>query len=443
MKRGSNRISRFMIGIATCAVLGCTLIGCDTMPQRGMADSKTWKNESRMADSMSDDHDDGDDVGDGRGGPLDPIRGIKKLVQNTPKPRKLPDAKDSTIQTASAESPSASAPNSDDAVEKPQGELAESIVARVNGDVILAQTLFAPLRGRLAEAQTKMQPVEFAQFRGTEIKRQLNDLIERQLLIQEARRQLPEQLVKKLEGAADREFSKTIDQNMKKMGVNTEAELRHKMLDEGMSLEQVRENQRAQFAAQQFLLMQLGPRIAVSRPEMLDYYNAHPEQFKKPVGVRWSEIVISFEKQGSREAARNKADEVLAKLRGGSNFATLAKADSDGATAAQGGAWDFTTQRAYVVKAVDEVIFRLPEGKFSDLIEGPRGWHIVRVDQKDMGGIISFVDAQDEIRKLVREEKFRKETAAYVEQLRKKAHIVTIFDGTPSAVQQVSGDGRK
>src|SRR5206468_4856896 len=115
-------------------------------------------------------------------------------------------------------------------------------------------------------------------------------------------------------------------------------------------------------------------------------------------------------------------------LRAGADFAALAKAESDGATASQGGSWELTTQGSYKVSAVDEALFRLPVGTISQLIEGPEGWHLVRVDEKIAAGEVSFVDAQEDIRKAIREDKLRKESQRYVQELARKAHITPIFD---------------
>jgi peptidyl-prolyl cis-trans isomerase SurA len=310
----------------------------------------------------------------------------------------------------------------------PAGQVAESIIARVNGDVILAQDVYNPIRGALGKAQQEMPASQFQQYSRMMVEKQLRDLVDRQLLLQEAKRNLPEPMVKRLEAAADKEFGKRIESEMKRMEVNTESELRRKLLETGESLDQIREFQRGSFVAQQYLRFQLDTRLQVSREEMVDYYNLHRDEFKQDGGVVWSEILVSTEKSGSREAALAKAQEIVMRLRDGADFAEVAKAESEGATAPDGGRWDMTTKGSYIVKSVDEELFRLPARKVSDPLEGPKGWHIVRVEEKRNGGETSFVDAQEEIRKKIREQKITKESQRYVQELVAKAHITTIFD---------------
>jgi parvulin-like peptidyl-prolyl isomerase len=315
-----------------------------------------------------------------------------------------------------------------DRPDQPVGDVAESIVARVNGEVILAQDVFNLIRGQLAKAQQEMPAKDFPQYRAMLIQRQLRDLIERQLLIQEAKRNIPDAIIKRIEAAADKEFGKRIESEMRRMEVNTESELRRKMLENGESLDQIRDFQRGTFIAQQYLHTHLQPRLEVSREEMVDYYNLHRDDFKQQGGVVWSEILVTSENAGSPEAARQKAVELVNRLRAGDDFAELAKSESQGATAPNGGRWDLTAKGSYIVKPVDEAIFSLPPGKVSDPIEGPKGWHIVRVDEKQQGGETGFVDAQEDIRKAIREQKIAKESQQYMQELIRKAHISTVFD---------------
>ena len=79
-------------------------------------------------------------------------------------------------------------------------------------------------------------------------------------------------------------------------------------------------------------------------------------------------------------------------------------------------------------RSVDAAIFSMPERKISDPIEGPKGWHIVRVDEKRGGGEVGFVDAQEDIRKAIKEQKIAHESQRYVQELVGKAHITTVFD---------------
>ncbi len=409
------------------------MIGCRDVPTRGTNDSRAWHGNEENTD--------------GEGVAVsEVVTGLKRLnPKNWASKEITPDerwqkqasaAKREGNALASVDGSPIQPPSGDSSVvaatgemsAKPIGEIAERIVARVNSDVILAQSLFSPIRAQMAKAQQEIPPAKFAQYRAELIQRQMRDLIERQLLIQEAKKTIPEPGIKRLEAIADKEFGKRIESEMKRMEVNTESELRRKMLESGESLDQVRDFYRGTFLAQQYLRMQLQPRLEVTREEMIDFYNLHQDQFKKDEAVRWSEIFVSIEKAGSRDAALATVNNLVARIRGGADFAELAKTESEGATAPNGGKWELTTKNSYVVPAVDDAIFKLPVGQISNPIEGPKGWHIVRVDERQGGGNVSFVDSQDEIRSKLREQKAAKESQNYVQDLARKATITTIFD---------------
>src|SRR5262245_66173013 len=128
-----------------------------------------------------------------------------------------------------------------------------------------------------------------------------------------------------MEAEADKQFGKKIESEMLRMEVNTEAELRRKLLESGESLDQIKELQRGNFIAQQYLRSVLFPRLEVSREEMVDYYNLHRDEFRERDGVIWSEILLTFEKFGTRDVAYEKALQLVQQLRAGGDFAELAK----------------------------------------------------------------------------------------------------------------------
>jgi parvulin-like peptidyl-prolyl isomerase len=313
-------------------------------------------------------------------------------------------------------------------------EVANSILARVNGEVIMTEEVMGPIRPRLEEAKAKLPARQFAEIRTQLLQQQLQNLIEQRLLLQEAKSVLPEPAIKMLEGRADGEFQQKMEKEMVRMGVSTEAELHRKLSESGQSLDQMRQDNRDLSIAREYLRMHLGPRLAVGRGELIDYYEAHRQEFEQTGGVRWSEILVTSQKHGSEEAAEAKARELYRKLLAGADFEALARSESEGATAFQGGKWDLTAQGSYIVAEVDEALFTLPPGKLSEPIRAARGWYLVRVDERVEGGVRSFEEVQTEVQKAVREERFRYESDRFMKQLVGKARVTTVFD--PPAVSE-------
>ena len=107
----------------------------------------------------------------------------------------------------------------------------------------------------------------------------------------------------------------------------------------------------------------------------------------------------------------------------GANFAATAKKQSHGYNAASGGLHDWTTQGALALEEIDAALFSLPVGELSDLIETKRGFHIIRIVERDQASRTSFLDAQVDIKKEIEGEKRKVVFDKYVAKLKKEIPV--------------------
>ncbi len=182
---------------------------------------------------------------------------------------------------------------------------------------------------------------------------------------------------------------------------------------------------------------------------MLKYYSDHVNKhaFDRPALITWREIVIEpLEPKPAAEkahdstvlltsegtssgAARREAEAILEKLRRGADFATLARKDSDGPAASrnQGGLME-TSPGGYGIQAVNKALETLPIGQLSGLIEGPDGFHIVKVEKRRPAGPASFEEVYNQIKPKLENEKYAAERTAFIAKLRKHTLEVTTYD---------------
>lgn len=272
----------------------------------------------------------------------------------------------------------------------------------------------------------------------------LASLIERTLMVQEAKHQLKssDKQLLKLQEVADKYWRENeLPPLLRKHFVENEHQLRRKFDEEGRSLAAIQSNFRQEFVAHAFLMQKIGDRTEVGLPDMLKYYEEHKDDKAnhRSAAVVWREILVDKTRHATPAEARAKADALLARLRKGEDFAAVAAAESEGPARikAAGGLME-TAPGSYVVAAVNQALDTLPLNATSDVIEGPDSLHILRVESRHAGGPASFADLQDQIRAAVRERKMEEQRRALIASLRKKTVITTMFDGTESDPNRVS-----
>jgi hypothetical protein len=92
-------------------------------------------------------------------------------------------------------------------------------------------------------------------------------------------------------------------------------------------------------------------------------------------------ILVGVEQDASeaqRVAARRKIDGILARARGGADFAELARANSEDPGSAENGGYYGPVPRGQFVPAFDSASFALEPGAISDVVPTQFGFHIIR-----------------------------------------------------------------
>ncbi|MEE1653169.1 SurA N-terminal domain-containing protein [Brachymonas sp. G13] len=123
--------------------------------------------------------------------------------------------------------------------------------------------------------------------------------------------------------------------------------------------------------------------LTVSEQDMRSYYEQNQERFVDAGQRRASHILITVDAaadQATRDAARKRAEELLAQVRQDpSRFAELARANSqDPGSAAQGGDLGFFDRNA-MVKPFADAVFGMEKGQISDIVQTDFGYHIIQL----------------------------------------------------------------
>ena len=294
------------------------------------------------------------------------------------------------------------------------------VLALVGGDPIFIGDLMFQIN-QIIEAKMAGAPEKVKeQQRQMAIPQLLPQIVESKLLYQGAVRSLPDGV--DMEGIFAQVEKQFEDTEMQKMmdsaGVKSVAEFDARLRGQEYSLRQLKRN----WAVQQFTRHSIGQIIGNVPPathqEMLDRYKEKMSGYEKPARAKWEQVLIRFDRAGSREEAKRAIVEIGNQIVHGANFAATAKKQSHGFDAAVGGLHDWTTKGALALDEIDAAIFSLPVGELSDLIETKRGYHIVRVVERTEAHRTSFLDAQADIKKEIAGEKRKAAFDKYIQKLR-------------------------
>ncbi len=141
--------------------------------------------------------------------------------------------------------------------------------------------------------------------------------------------------------------------------------------------------------------------VEVKDDDVAEYYALHKEdKFTEAEQVRARHILIKVAADAgadAKAAARKKAEELLAKVKAGADFAALAKESSeDPGSAANGGDLGLFL-RGRMTPAFEEAAFALQAGGVSDVVETPFGFHVIKVEEHRPGGVKPLEAVHDEI----------------------------------------------
>jgi peptidyl-prolyl cis-trans isomerase SurA len=123
------------------------------------------------------------------------------------------------------------------------------------------------------------------------------------------------------------------------------------------------------------------------------------------------------------EQARLKAVQLMAEAKKpGVDFAALAKAKSEGPSAADGGDLGFF-KRGVMVAEFDRVAFGLPPGGISEPVRTKFGWHVIKVEERRSSPPKPFDEVRDALRDRLTRAQLEKYTDQYVQELRAGATV--------------------
>ena len=287
-------------------------------------------------------------------------------------------------------------------------------VLRVNGTTITRLELDRAVKIMLAQNQVQ-QPLPPETMKQAE-----NDVLEQltaaELLYQEASKLAVQDL--------DKQIAEKVAQNRSKFGSDADFEEALKGID--MTLKDMNDFTRKDIVINNFIEKQFSTKTAATEAEARKFYDENLEQyFKKPETAQASHILISIDEKASaedRKKAKEKAEAILKRVKGGEDFAVLAKSDSSCPSSSQGGDLG-TFTRGQMVPAFESATFALKPGEVSGVVETQFGYHIIKLTSKQEAATEKFENVKEKITEVLKREKVQQELSTFIDGLKKSAKI--------------------
>lgn len=295
--------------------------------------------------------------------------------------------------------------------------LVEEIVAKVNGDIIT--------RGELERSRKQIEAELLA--RGTKGDALTKAVAERapDILRERIDQLLLVQKANILSINVDSELSKYL----------AEIQLQNKIADSekfqqwireqtGMTWEDFRQETKNGLLTQRVIRQEVGGRISLPKPELQKYYEEHKKEFEREDQIFLREIFLSTEGKDEKAVAlaEKKAKDLSARARKGEKFPEMARDNSDASSAQQGGdigPW----KRGALDKKIEDVVFNQERNFVTDPIRTPKGFLILKVEEKHKAGLAAFEEVENEITEKLYMPMFQPRVREYLTKLRQEAFL--------------------
>jgi peptidyl-prolyl cis-trans isomerase C len=277
-------------------------------------------------------------------------------------------------------------------------ERAARAVAVVNGDPISAEVLARDLREARAGAGEGEGKADDVLRR-----RVLDELVDRTLLLQEARARsivVGQDQVERAFLRIRAEYPGTHFDDL--------------LAQERLSQTELKARLKEQLAVERLFEDEVFPRVSVVDAEVERFYAEHAAEFQEPDRVRVSQIVV---------ATRDEALQVREKLRRNpQTFADVARKSSIAPEGKNGGDLGYIGRGAGFPEVFD-ACFAMPLNVVSDVTPSPYGFHIFRVTDRKSAQRRPLEQAKAEIREKLTREKRAHAQEEFLQGLHKRAKI--------------------
>jgi peptidyl-prolyl cis-trans isomerase C len=193
-----------------------------------------------------------------------------------------------------------------------------------------------------------------------------------------------------------------VDERLTKVSSGYGPSFGRALKSDGITPEEYRKEAERDITIEKLLFSQVYSNVTVTKEQAAAYIKENPKKLWKDKEVRVRQIVVE---------SRPEAEELLAEIKRGADFAQLASRRSLSPDAASGGDLGWV-KKGEMPPAFESAIWRLKTGKTSGIIKTSYGYHIFKAEAVREAGPLTREEAEGaavrELSKIMAEERFQK-----------------------------------
>lgn len=290
-------------------------------------------------------------------------------------------------------------------------QVLDGVAAAVNGDVIT----FSQVRELVGARERSLRDLYQGQQLVEKIKETrlaaLNDLIDRQLIIQEFKKNqysLPNFIVEdRIKTIVRQEF-----------GGDRSAFVRT-LEAQGYTLARFKEMEQNKIIVQAMRQRSVNSNFIVPPSKVEAYYNQNRQEFTDNEQVELSMIVL---RKGEDDSRRKLAQEIRQKIVEGAEFDKIAQMYSEDSTAESGGGWGWIDKNT-LNEELTKRAFALKAGQLGEVFELSGNYYILKVTGRKGGTVKPLKDVRQQIEGKLQQKERQERERKWIASLRTKAYI--------------------
>lgn len=293
----------------------------------------------------------------------------------------------------------------------PERVLLDRIVATVNGDIVT-----------LGELQGAAAPYMEQNATPDRRKRLFTDILEQ--LVNE--RLISQQIEEANISVSDPEIEAAIEDVLRQNNLSRE-QLQQALEARGMDMRDYRSDVKDQLTRLKLIDLKVRSRIVIPEEDLRHAYERQMKDEKPTIKVAIAHIQLRLDPAGGaaeRERIMAEATELRQRLEQGEDFTELAKAFSQGPTAARGGGLGVLDMEA-LMPEFQQALRGLEAGQISPPVVAQGGVHIIRLEERQVVPTKSFEELRGQLYQGLYRQKVDEQMKLWLDELRRDSSVTT------------------